>query len=153
MNSYDSTDDTKAHIEEVRGNIDALIWNLKNRAAVHDASKLLPPEKEAFDRATPGLKSLTYGSPQYKAATDELGAALDHHYSANSHHPQFYENGVQGMSLVDVLEMVADWAAAVKRHDDGDLQKSIEINQKRFGMSDELTSILRNTAHEMGWDK
>jgi hypothetical protein len=65
------------------------------------------------------------------------------------HHPEHYSNGIQGMSLLDVIEMLCDWKAATMRHADGDLSKSIEINQKRFGYSDELKSILINTAIEL----
>ena len=49
------------------------------------------------------------------------------------------------MNLVDLLEMACDWMAAAERHADGDVLKSIEINQKRFGYSDELKRILLNT--------
>jgi hypothetical protein len=41
--------------------------------------------------------------------------AIQHHYKANSHHPEFYDNGVEGMSLFDVLEMLLDWKAATER--------------------------------------
>ena len=44
-----------------------------------------------------------------------------------------------------LLEMLCDWIAATKRHNNGDIRKSIEINQKRFGYSDELKQILFNT--------
>lgn len=59
--------------------------------------------------------------------------------------------GIRGMCLLDVIEMLCDWKAATMRHADGDLAKSIEINQKRFGYSDELKAILANTAARMGW--
>jgi hypothetical protein len=49
------------------------------------------------------------------------------------------------MSLVDIVEMLCDWKAATLRHADGDIRKSIEQNQQRFGYSDELKSILLNT--------
>jgi hypothetical protein len=41
--------------------------------------------------------------------------------------------------------MLCDWKAATLRHDDGDIRRSIEINQERFGYSDELKQILINT--------
>jgi hypothetical protein len=53
--------------------------------------------------------------------------------------------GIRGMSLVDLTEMLCDWKAATLRHDDGDIRRSIEINQERFGYSDELKQILINT--------
>lgn len=49
------------------------------------------------------------------------------------------------MNLVDLIEMLCDWVAATKRHEDGDILKSLEINQKRFGYSDEFKNILKNT--------
>ena len=52
---------------------------------------------------------------------------------------------VDKMNLVDIIEMFCDWKAATLRHGDGDIMKSIEINAKRFNMSDELKQILINT--------
>lgn len=57
--------------------------------------------------------------------------------------------GIDAMNLIDVLEMLVDWKAAGLRHHDGDIFKSIEINQKRYGFSDELRSLLVNTAEWM----
>ena len=57
--------------------------------------------------------------------------------------------GITGMSLIDVLEMLIDWKAATLRHNNGDILKSIEINQKRFGYSDDLKKILLNTVKEL----
>src|SRR3981081_1185912 len=88
---YDSTLDTQAHISRVGMALNEVLKNLENRALVHDASKLEPPEKEAFDVATPKLKDLKYGSDEYRAALREIKPALEHHYSANDHHPEHYE--------------------------------------------------------------
>jgi hypothetical protein len=60
------------------------------------------------------------------------------------------EKGIRGMSLLGLLECLLDWKAATLRHADGDLLRSIEINQKRFGYSDELKQILLNTVAELG---
>jgi Family of unknown function (DUF5662) len=54
------------------------------------------------------------------------------------------------MTLVDLIEMLADWKAATERRDDGDLAKSLEIQQERFGLSDQVVAILRNTAERFG---
>ncbi len=149
---YDNTPDTIAHIGAVQKCILVDICdNLGDRAAAHDASKLEPPEKTAFDELTPKLRSLTYGSAEYKGAIAELGEALAHHYAANSHHPEHYANGIDGMSLLDVVEMFCDWKAASQRHADCDFAKSLEINRQRFAISDQLASIFENTRLELGW--
>ena len=50
------------------------------------------------------------------------------------------------MTLIDLMEMIADWLAATTRNPNGDIFDSIEKNQKRFRYSDELKSILIYTA-------
>lgn len=74
-----------------------------------------------------------------------LKPALDHHYANNMHHPEAHENGIDGMTLYDIVEMFLDWRAAVERHDDGDIMKSIEHNEKRFKINPQLSQIFRNT--------
>lgn len=56
-----------------------------------------------------------------------------------------YVSSVNEMNLFDILEMLVDWVAATKRHSDGDIHKSIEINTKRFSLSPQLVEILKNT--------
>lgn len=119
---------------------------LLQRATVHDNSKLQSPEKELFDEFTPKLKNCTYGSDEYKEFLKGLKTALDHHYANNSHHPEHYPNGINGFDLFDLVEMFFDWKAASERHADGDIFKSIEINKERFGLSEQLAEILKNTA-------
>lgn len=149
--SYDSRPETFAHIDVVRGLLNEVIKDLIDRAHAHDQSKLVPPEVEMFDEITPRLRETTYGSEEYKETLKEMGPALQHHYQANQgHHPDAVPRGIRGMSLVDLLEMAIDWAAASQRHADGDLRRSVEINQERFRYSDELRDVLLNTYVAMG---
>ena len=148
---YDSADDTRAHINMVRGFIEKIRGNLMKRQMAHDASKLEEPEKSMYDEFTPKLKSSTYGSDEYKGFLRDMGEALKHHYENNSHHPEHYPNGINGMSLLDVIEMLADWKAAGMRHANGNMQQSLEINKNRFGISDQLFEILKNTVKELDW--
>jgi hypothetical protein len=76
--------------------------------------------------------------------------ALDNHYANNRHHPEhFGEAGILGMNLIDLLEMLLDWKASSGRHSNGNIWRSIEINQRRFGYSDELKGILQNTIRDL----
>lgn len=142
---YDSKQDTLLHIKRVNELMIMAAMELLRRASVHDNSKMESPEKELFDEYTPKLAGCTYGSEEYKSFLTELKPALDHHYANNSHHPEHYPNGVNGMSLFDLIEMFLDWKAASERHNDGDIMRSIEINKDRFGLSDQLVDILKNT--------
>lgn len=119
---------------------------LNKRALLHDKSKLLPPEKDGFDEYTPKLHDCTYGSEEYKSFLRGLQNILNHHYANNSHHPEHYSNGIYGMNIFDVTEMFCDWTAACKRHADGNIYSSLDINQKRFGYTDGFKLVLKNTA-------
>lgn len=146
--AYDSANETKEHIAQVRRRLLEVADELLNRGEDHDISKLGPNEKPLFDEMTPKLKTLVYGSDDYKASLAALGPALAHHYANNSHHPEHYPNGVAGFDLLDLVEMYCDWAAATLRNKDGDMAKSFDINEKRFAMDPQLASIFRNT-----WDR
>ena len=143
---YDSQKDTMEHISKVRVYISKINDELTDRALKHDHDKIDNPiEKALFDEYTPKLKNCTYGSEEYKNFLAGLKEGLDIHYANNRHHPEHFENGIKEMTLMDLIEMICDWKAASERHADGDIYKSIEINQKRFGYSDELKQILKNT--------
>lgn len=143
--SYDSSAETLKHIRRVNDYLIDASCELLQRAKKHDQSKLEEPEKSTFDEVTPLLAGLTFGSEEYTEATKRIKPALDHHYSVNTHHPQHYENGINGMNLFDLMEMFFDWKAAGERTKDGNMVKSIEVNSQRFGMSKQLRTIFENT--------
>lgn len=145
-NNYDSSAETLKHIRRVNDLIIDVCYELLQRAKKHDQSKLEEPEKSTFDEVTPLLKDLKFGSEEYTESTRRIKPALDHHYSVNSHHPQHYKDGINGMNLFDIVEMFCDWNAAGERTKDGNIYNSIEVNSERFGISKQLKKILINTA-------
>ena len=155
---FDSRPETRAHIDRVRDFMELAARDIDRRADDHDASKLEEPELSAFDEATPKLAQLEYGSDEYRQSLRDLGPALQHHFENNDHHPEHFENGVQGMSLMALIDMLCDWRAASERvkqrTDDPAKVKTfaagLAYNQERFGYSDELAGILLNTARELG---
>lgn len=140
---YDSSADTLRHIRRVSGLLGLCAADLVRRGAVHDDSKLAAPEKEAFDVATPKLKSLTFGSEDYKRSLADLGPALAHHYAANDHHPEHFPDGVGGMDLIQMLEMACDWKAAAERGRDGTV--NMAATAERFGLDERLAGIIGRT--------
>ena len=138
---------TIRHIEAVRNYLNTCIRELLFRGEQHDQSKLQSPEREMFDEWTEKLRGTTYGSPEYKAMTAEMRkGALAHHYACNRHHPEHHKNGIKDMNLLDIIEMLCDWKSASLRHNDGNILKSIEIQQEKLGYSDDLRIIFENTA-------
>jgi hypothetical protein len=140
---------TWEHINRVQSLMQQVVSRLLIRAVVHDRSKLAPPEVEIFTIYTAKLKGLTYGSDEYKQCLVEMGPALDHHYAQNDHHPEHHGNGVNGMDLLGLIEMLCDWKAAGERHANGSLPQSLEVNAPRFKIDSQLAQILENTARRL----
>lgn len=147
----DSRVATHEHIKQVQWFLAQIIRDLLDRSLVHDQSKLRPPEVELFDEYTDKLADTTYGSPEYQEYLEKIRPALEHHYARNRHHPEHFPGGVGDMNLLDVIEMIADWKAASLRHHDGNILKSIQHNQQRFGYGDDVKRLLVNTVNYLGY--
>jgi hypothetical protein len=142
---HNTITETNKHRKQVKEYINKFIDDLLDRSYEHDKSKNESPELEIFAEYTPKLKNSIYGSDEYNQWLKEMKVALDHHYENNSHHPEHHTNGINDMTLVDVLEMCCDWKSASLRHENGDILKSIDINEKRFNIDKQLKQILINT--------
>lgn len=147
----DSTQDTLEHIGKVQARISEVVSALRRRGYEHDASKLVEPEKSGYDQLVTRLADVAYGSDEYRAAMVEGKPTIEHHYAVNDHHPEHTPHGVAGMSLLSIIEMLCDWKAASERTKQGSIAQSLAHNKERFGIDDQLASILENTIRELGW--
>lgn len=140
--------ETHKHVKKVQKNLNLFITDLIHRGENHDNSKFEEPELTIFAENTHKLGQTEYGSEEYKKLLVEIKPAIDHHYSKNRHHTEFWPNGIEGMTLVDILEMLCDWKAATERNKDGNIRKSIDINSQKYKISPQLKQILENTVRE-----
>lgn len=149
--SHDSRPETEKHAQRVAALLEEARGALWYRGQHHDDSKMEAPELEVFDEYTPKLKDSTYGTDEYYEFLAEMRPALDHHYAENRHHPEHYTDGINGMNLIDLMEMLADWKAASERHDDGSIIRSMALNTVRFTIDSQLERILMNTLVYLKW--
>lgn len=146
MSDYDCTADVMEHKGKVKYWLQRWTQLLSGRAEHHDNSKLNDPiEKALFDHWTPELRRITFGSDEYKIALDGMGEGVKRHYKANRHHPEHFEHGIDDMTLLDVVEMVADWMAAAERKE---TFVDLDVAAKRFGLSEQLVKIIANQLRE-----
>lgn len=132
-----------AHKLLVAQQMQKAISELVRRAVVHDYSKFTAEEYDAFVANQPTFETISYGTPEYRAALKAVKPAIQHHYKYNSHHPEHWANGVNDMNLLDVLEMVCDWMAASQRVP-GDTLQLTQLKE-RFDISDQLMGIIEHT--------
>jgi hypothetical protein len=143
---------TVNHINRVRELLMLMVEDLLERAKIHDESKLREPELSVFAKHQDALATTTYGTKEYDELRDKVKVAIDHHYAKNRHHPEHHKNGVNDMTLLDLVEMLADWIASSERNKNGNIRHSLEVNSKRFGLSEQMIKIMENTVKEMDFN-
>jgi Family of unknown function (DUF5662) len=136
------------HKQRVAGYMQIVANELFRRAAIHDNSKFLPEEFEIYEQVFPELQKHAFGSAQMKAAYEQLGPALEHHFQVNRHHPEYFEHGIDDMNLIDILEMVCDWCAASARSQTG-IQKGLLLNKQKFKIDDRVFGMIERTVVEL----
>lgn len=147
--TYNSAKDTRLHKDNVFNVIMLLaIPELFERAEYHDDSKLKPPEKEVYDEFIPKLRTAKYGTPEYEKIRDDMRkAGGDHHNKVNRHHPEYFPNGINGMTLNDFNEMVYDWFAASLRSDTTFIE-GLDRNIEKYGIPPMMKNIIINTYND-----
>lgn len=120
---------------------------LMKRMETHDDSKFDDEEFPLYVQASEELENVEYGTDKYIEITDKYKNISSSHLKKNRHHPEYHTEGINGMNLVDVIEMLCDWKAANAREKDVNILQSIDINAKRFGIDDQLKKILINTVN------
>ncbi len=143
--------DLDDHCNKVRFLVNKCVQELQKRGAEHDASKYTEAEAPYYEEPVYILNhegGPAFGSPEYKELTKKMGDGLKHHKEVNRHHPEHFENKIEGMNLVDIVEMVCDWIAASNRKSgkSNNPLDAIKVNrEKGIDISPQLEAILRNT--------
>lgn len=140
-------DNVLAHKTLVGRYINKVIGSLMEQAVVHDNSKFGIWEFEPYAEVQDRFATAEYGSEEYLACCEAIKPALKHHVTVNAHHPESFANGINDMSLLEVVEMVCDWCAACQRSGGDTLR--LDLQKARFTIDDQLYGIIVNTARRL----
>lgn len=143
---------TLRHIKRVNELLGNFAIRMIQRGQVHDSSKFDPIEAgplEEMQKLVDAEGQAPFGTDEYKRRTDMLGPMIEHHRAHNSHHPEYYPNGIDGMDLLDLVEMFYDWKAASERGEEDAMNLSFAV--KKYNVSPQLESIFLNTATRHGY--
>lgn len=143
--------DTILHVSEVQENLEQISSDLRKRGFAHDRTKFQAFEFDSFVYNREKFKKANYGTPEYQECVELVKPAVEHHHHNNSHHTEFYDNGINGMNLMDLCEMIADWKAAARRSPDLDLVDTLDYAYKKYGIGTQLGEIIANTLVRLGW--
>lgn len=137
-------EETRRHIHQVQQLMYRLNRELLNRCEKHDQSKLVDPEKTGFEQMD-AEPYYPYGSPEYFDKLERYRPILEHHYKNNSHHPEHYAGFIGEMDLLDIMEMLCDWASRREGLSIDETITLVEQQSERFNLPSILSSILLNT--------
>lgn len=135
------------HKEIVQENMHDLIAMLQKRSLRHDRSKWLDDEFDGFAELDSVEAFKKFGTPEYKGLI-ENNAGIKLHYERNTHHPEHFTDGINGMSFLDIVEMVVDWKSACETYGN-DFLKSLDYSIKRFGCDEKQEWLIRLIARDL----
>lgn len=136
------------HVAIVRKNLAKISNALNERARVHDLSKFSEDEFAGFVEVNRIAREHPYGSKEYVESLKD-NKVIELHFSRNSHHHEYYPHGVADMSLLDIIEMVADWKAASETYGQTSFADALEFQRKRFDLTDSQMWLIRLIAKEL----
>lgn len=118
------------------------------RSSIHDLSKFSDDEFDVNAANVQDFGKFPFNSPQELELRERLAPAQKLHKKRNRHHPEHFEDGVDGMNLIDVLEMLVDWKASSSRYPGDSMRKSLNVCVERYNFSPQLVKILENTCKD-----
>lgn len=122
----------QAYVKKWGGKI---IDQLSHRFENHDENKLSPDEKPFYDLWT-----------SHSLTDEQRRAVHEHHNRTSRHHPEGFKKGVNGMNLIDILEMVVDWMAWA---DAQGMWVGVDHLAQKFGIEPQLAAVILNTVHDL----
>ena len=135
----------KQHKDGVKTYLEIISMLLNTRALTHDNSKSSDEEYKYYKMANSVNRN---DFKTYEEYMDYIKPTLDkglkHHYENNRHHPEFFDNGIDDMTLIDIMEMIVDWCISIKQNGK-DLYKEIQYNFDKYNVSEQLKKIIINT--------
>lgn len=138
------------HIGKVSSLLKTVARTLESRADTHDITKFESDEFSGFCQLDSNRQhgKEEYGSRGYEDGIKNIGA-VKLHQSRNSHHLEYWPNGLTDMSFADVIEMLVDWEVARQQRDtEQDINKTWQVRQERFKLNNSEIAFLRMT-----WEK
>ena len=141
---FKTVNDVLEHKSRISKKLMRVSKDLEWRAQHHDESKLKLPEVEMLIKMDKEPRH-KYGSPEYFEKQKKFKEFFLHHYKMNSHHPEHFEYGIEGMDCVDLIEMCADWTSYLEKMSVTEALKVLEAQKERYKIDDSLFEVIKNT--------
>ena len=147
---YKTSETIRNHRNRVANYMACIAQMIKLRGEEHDVSKLSPVEFPVYSRAIGEFEKYSFGSDGYEKAKESIKQATDHHYKLNRHHIEYFSDGIDGMNLIDLIELLCDWKSATLNHPEnpGDMARSLQVATEKYKISPQLARVLYNTIQD-----
>ena len=146
--NYNQT--VSVHQLHVSNNMKRIANELRRRGIRHDNSKFSGIEATIGNMYHDEYNKINVLCPHKSDVenyAEKTKAASIEHYRLNDHHVEHFENGLSGMSLIQLTELVCDSVAHLKERGYAPTECVCEVEYlfKGYGASDDVISIVKNT--------
>lgn len=145
---------TQKHIQMVRRNLEKFenfqgltLLELRQRGWLHDRSKFSDSEINAYTELTWCYH--THNFEQNEEVKHLIAQGLKNHALKNRHHPEAHED-VNSMTILDLVEMIADWTAIAQENGKTSCHEWAEQNiTNKWSFSEEKKRFIFKLIQEM----
>ena len=132
----------------VQDKLSTVARELISRGRHHDNSTLGSPELEIYHRHFNEYRMYKFGDPRRDEVMNHMAEAIGHHFQYNDHHPEHFDNGINDMNLIQLMQFTAaimSWS----EQEQVDIFELLPIIRDKCGMSDQVYQLIQNTITEI----
>lgn len=118
--------------------------DINTRARHHDQSSLNGSEFRIYEEHFDELQKYPMFDPRRDAVLKEMRVATMYHHNANDHHPEHFDDGINGMNLIQMIEFVADIMSQSEQNGI-DVYEMLPLLKDQYDISSQLYQVILNT--------
>ena len=132
----------------VQDKLSTVARELISRGRTHDNSALGSPEIEVYHRFFSEYRKYKIGDPRKDEVFAQMAEAIGHHFQYNDHHPEHFENGINDMDLIQLMQFTAD-IMSWSEQEQVDIFEILPMIRDKCGMVDQVYNLICNTITEI----
>ena len=132
----------------VQDKLSTVARELISRGRTHDNSALGSPEIEVYHRFFLEYQKYKIGDPRKDEVFTQMAEAIGHHFQYNDHHPEHFENGINDMDLIRLMQFTAD-IMSWSEQEQIDIFEILPMIRDKCGMTDQVYNLICNTITEI----
>ncbi|MGL4589831.1 MAG: DUF5662 family protein [Mycoplasmatales bacterium] len=134
------------HRKRVEKALTEIQHDIEARKQNHDLDKIENPEiYEVYNEHFPILKTIPFGTKEYKQYEADYFSNAHYLHVQNRHHFYDHRNTTTKPNLLDILEALVDIRESIKQYDEYNTESAIEVLKRKKIDQLSLAEVVENT--------